>query len=146
MATNPVASANDNDEDNYYGSSSEVSGNAQAHEFFFVLLQAAVIAHELHLNTRSIAEHLALDELYKELPGLTDDLIETYQGKYGLVMNYPTAVKMPDHNDALSLVKNLAAYIQISRGQVAPDTYLQNQIDEIEKLIYSVLNKLKFYS
>lgn len=146
MATEPVASANDNDEDNYYGSSSEVSGNAQAHEFFFVLLQAAVIAHELHLNTRSIAEHLALDTLYKELPDLTDELIETYQGKYGLVMNYPTSVKMPEHNDALSLVKNLAAYIAMARHGVAPDTYLQNQIDEIEKLVYSTLNKLKFYS
>jgi len=146
MATNPVASANDNDEDNYYGSSSEVSSNGAAHEFFFVLLQAAVIAHQLHLNTRSIAEHLALDELYKELPGHVDELIESYQGKYGLVLDYPTQVKMPEHNDALALTKNLAAYIQARRAQVAPDTYLQNQIDEIERLVYSVLNKLKFYS
>jgi Family of unknown function (DUF5856) len=131
--------------ESYYGNSDEVSTNAVAHEFFFVLLQAAVVAHQLHLGTRSIAEHLALDTFYKELPDLTDELIETYQGKYGLVHTYPAGVKMPDHKDARALLQNLVSYIAATRAQVAPDTYLQNQIDEIEKLAYSTLNKLKFY-
>lgn len=146
MATTKPVPMNDNDEDNFYGASSQVSGNAGAHEFFFVLLQAAVIAHQLHLNTRSIAEHLALDELYKELPGKVDSLIESYQGKYGLVTDYPTHVRLPDTGVPTKLVASLCDYVSQHRAGVAPDSYIQNQIDGIEELLYSTQNKLKFYS
>ena len=126
-----------------YGNSKEVSSNAKAHEFFAVLLTAAPYAHMLHLQTRSNAEHMALGTLYEELPDLTDKLIESYQGKYGLVMNYPTP-SLPELDNPVAMAKQLADYIGQNRKAVAPDSYLQNQIDEIEKLLYSTLNKLKF--
>lgn len=50
------------------------------------LLQEAYeqIRHLHHLTT-SYAEHKALGKFYEELDGLTDTLIETYQGKYGRI-------------------------------------------------------------
>ena len=143
--TNPVPT-NDNDEDNFYGASSQVSSNAVAHEFFFVLLQAAPIAHMLHLQTRSYAEHMALDEFYKELPGLVDELIENYQGKYGIVNNYPTQAKMPDAGNPIKLVTGLSVYIHSTRAHVGSDSELQNLIDEIQSLVNSTMYKLKFLS
>ena len=146
MATTNPAPSNDNDEDNFYGASSQVSTNPVAAEFFFVLLQSAVIAHILHLQTRSIAEHMALDTFYKELPGLTDDLIENYQGKYGIINVYPTHAKLPDGGNPIKLITNLSAYIKLHRQGVAPDSEIQNLIDEIQSLVNSTAYKLKFLS
>lgn len=143
--TNPVPT-NDNDEDNFYGASSQVSSNPVAHEFFFVLLQAAPIAHILHLQTRSFAEHMALDEFYKELPGLVDDLIENYQGKYGIVNDYPTQAKLPDAGNPMKLIHGLSVYIHQTRDHVARDSEIQNLIDEIQSLVNSTMYKLKFLS
>ena len=147
-AESMVKPDNDNelkgDVEYYYGNSDQVSGNTVAHEFFFVLLQSAPIAHMLHLQTRSFAEHMALDTFYKEMPGLVDDLVENYQGKYGLVTQYPSAVKLPTHNNGRALLENLSAYIQLTRGQVAPDSEIQNLIDEIQSLVNSTLYKSKF--
>jgi len=126
-----------------YGNSTQVSNNAKAHEFFAVLLMAAPYAHMLHLETRSFAEHEALDEVYNKLPGLTDGLIESYQGKHGRVTDYPKP-NLPDLDNPVAMVQQLADYIAQNRKAVAPDSYLQNEIDEIEKLLYRSLNKLKF--
>lgn len=43
-------------------------------------------AHVAHLQTRSYAQHLALGEIYGELPGLLDSLLESWQGKNGTVI------------------------------------------------------------
>jgi len=146
MATTNPAATNDNDADNFYGGSSQVSMNGAAHDFFFVLMQAAVISHIAHLKTRSIAEHLALNDLYQELPEHVDGLVESYQGKYGIINEWPQAVKLPQEENPVRLVQYLCDFVAAHRANVAPDSYLQNQIDEIEKLLYSTLNKLKFYS
>lgn len=146
MATTNPVQTNDNDEDNFYGGSQQVSTNGAAHDFFFVLMQAAVISHIAHLKTRSIAEHLALNDLYTGLPELVDGLVESYQGKYGIINEWPQAVKLPQDENPVRLVQYLCDFISSGRGNVAPDSYLQNQIDEIEKLLYSTQNKLKFYS
>lgn len=37
----------------------------------------------LHWQTRSYAEHKALDEIFDTLTGLTDNLVESIMGKYG---------------------------------------------------------------
>ena len=50
--------------------------NPKAAEFMMVLLHAATIAHIIHLQTNSFAQHMALDELYQALPDLADELIE----------------------------------------------------------------------
>jgi hypothetical protein len=139
MATsNPV-----NDNQVEYGNSTEASGNAKAHEFFAMLLMAAPYAHMLHLQTRSFAEHMALGTFYEELPKLVDQLIEAYQGCYGLVMDYPTP-KLPAMDNPTAMLMGLKAYIKSNRKAVADESEIQNLIDEVCQLVDSTLYKLKF--
>lgn len=126
-----------------YGNSTEASTNAKAHEFFAVLLMAAPYAHMLHLQTRSYAEHMALGDFYEALPGLVDDLIEAYQGCYGLVMDYPNP-KLPALDNPAGMLMGLNEYIKANRKAVADESQIQNLIDEVAALVDATLYKLKF--
>ena len=121
----------------------ERSTNAAAAEFFITLLHAATSGHVLHLQTRSFAQHKTLDEFYNELPGLVDEVIEAYQGKYGLVMDYPSGYAVPT-TAPIDFVSALSDYVTSTRASVAADSELQNLIDEIQQLIDSTLYKLRF--
>ncbi len=147
MATNAARMlANDNpaDEAVEYGNSNHTSTNKPAHEFFAVLLMAAPYAHMAHLQTRSFAEHMALGTLYEELPDLVDALIESYQGKYGLVMDYPAPAKLPPLGNPVAMVTQLNLYVDQNREKVSDDSEIQNAIDEIVTLLNSTTYKLKF--
>lgn len=145
MATNRMMD-DQSDEAVEYGNSTQVSSNKKAHEFFMVLLQASVVAHVLHLQTRSYAEHMALDALYSELPGLADTLIEAYQGKYGLVEDYPHPVPLPASNNPVAFVVGLNKYVDQNREAVSDDSEHQNLIDEIVQLLDQTIYKLKYLS
>lgn len=113
--------------------------------FFSTILQAGVIAHQLHLQTSSFAEHMALDELYKELPELADEIIEAWQGRNRVVLDYPEPESLT-YNDATSYVFQLAAYVQKERKNVSDASEIQNLIDELAGSLDSALYKLRFLS
>jgi len=113
-------------------------------EFFMELLHAATIAHILHLQTKSVAIHLALDEVYKGLPGLVDELIESYQGKNGIVSEYSGAFSVPA--DAVSFIDKMMHCINRDRKVVGADTELQNIVDEIADLFNTASYKVRFLS
>ena len=52
------------------------------------LFHSRTQAHVFHLQTPSFAAHKSLNDYYDEIVELTDGLIESYQGKYGIIMNY----------------------------------------------------------
>jgi len=109
--------------------------------FFKTLLDAVTTTHLLHLQTRSYAQHVALGGLYEELGELVDGLIESYQGKYGIVNSYPTGPSLPA-NDPIGFVEALSNFVREYRNEVARDSELQNVIDEVQSLIDSTLYKL----
>jgi hypothetical protein len=113
-----------------------------ANEVFATLLNAATIAHMLHLQTNSYSKHKALENLYEGLPDLTDDLIEAYQSKYGIVKYPAQAVATAD--DALSYVKELRSFLTENRYSVAKDSELQNITDEITQLLDSTIYRLTY--
>lgn len=119
------------------------STNPAAAEFFITLMHAATSGHILHFQTRSFAQHMTLDAFYSELPGLVDDVVEAYQGKYGLVLDYPSGYSVPT-SAAIDFVSALSDYVMSSRVNVADDSEIQNLIDEIQDLIDSTLYKLRF--
>jgi hypothetical protein len=119
------------------------STNPAAAEFFITLMHAATSGHILHFQTRSFAQHMALDAFYSELPGLVDSVVEAYQGKYGLVLDYPSGYQVPV-TAAIDFVSALSDYVMSSRANVADDSEIQNLIDEIQDLIDSTLYKLRF--
>ena len=110
--------------------------------FFLTLLHAATNTHILHLQTKSYSEHQALGAFYDSIVELTDGLIESYQGKHGLVQ-YPVEYAKPASTGLLELT-SLSAYITINRDVVGNDSELQNEVDSIMNLINSTIYKLTF--
>jgi hypothetical protein len=112
-----------------------------AGEFFKTLLDAVTTGHLLHLKSRSFSQHSALGTFYSELEELTDGLIEAYQGKYGVLDSYPDGPSIPT-GQPIPFVTALSNYVRNTRGAVANDSEIQNEIDTIQKLIDSTLYKL----
>ena len=109
--------------------------------FFKTLLDAVTTTHLLHLQSRSYAQHVALGGLYEELGELVDGLVESYQGKYGIVGSYPLGPSIPA-TDPITYVESLSNFIREYRYEVATDSELQNDIDGIQSLIDSTIYKL----
>lgn len=100
-------------------------------------------AHIAHLMTTSYAQHMALNTFYDEMPGLVDDLVESYQGIYGIVEDKPN-VTMPS-GGMIPILVQLRKWIMANRDSVGvpDDTELQNDIDAIVSLINRTMYKLK---
>mgnify|MGYP003342694108 CR=1 FL=1 len=121
---------------------SKSSGKAE--EFFGKLFQLRDQIHLTHLKVSgpgSYASHKALNEFYDGLLDHIDTLVESYQGKYGiLTINIPASSSV-DPEMALEMLAKLvddgSAYIMFK------ETWIQNQIDEISTLTYQTLYKLK---
>lgn len=111
-------------------------------EFILTLFHAQSNTHILHLQTRSYAEHKALQEFYEEVGDLADTYAEAYQGKYGIVDDYPVEYDAP--TGAIEYLVTLNEYVAQARAQMPQDSELQNIIDEIVALIDSTLYKLRF--
>ena len=100
-------------------------------------------AHMLHLGTRSFAAHMALGSFYDDLTDLIDSFAEAHQGRYGL-LKFPD-IPFKSESDPIMLVKGIRRYIDDNRNGMAPDSELQNIIDEIVGVYLSALYKLKTF-
>ena len=109
------------------------------------LLHSQTQVHVFHLGTKSYAEHKALQGYYEGIDALTDGLVESYQGKYGLMKNYKSfkMVSYKNKKQVLSYFTQLLNTIEENRESV-DDSYIQNQIDTVQELIYSTMYKLRF--
>lgn len=101
--------------------------------------------HIFHLQTKSYAEHKALNDYYDGVIGLFDGLVESYQGKHGIITNYQCD-GFEDYSSGeqvIQYLEDLEDSIESLRKSVK-ESYIQNQIDTVEELINSTLYKLKF--
>jgi hypothetical protein len=112
-------------------------------EFFLTLLHAATNTHILHLQTTSYAEHVALQGFYQELPELVDTVIESIQGRYGQIIQYPADYFVPS-NTPLEELEALQVFVSQNRQYLPQDSEIQNDVDQIASLINSTLYKLRF--
>jgi hypothetical protein len=109
------------------------------------ILHSRTQAHVFHLQTKSYAEHIALNGYYDGIIPLVDGIIESYQGKYGIVGKY-TSYDIENYENNSQVVKyfqGLEKDVESLRDSVK-DSYLQNQIDTIIELLNSTIYKLKF--
>lgn len=114
--------------------------------FISHLLASQTQTHIFHLQTDSFAAHKALQKFYEGIDGLTDGLVESYQGKYGIIKGYKT-VPVQEYTDLSGVVTyltDLRESIESSRQALTDDSYIQNQIDEVITLINSTLYLLRF--
>jgi hypothetical protein len=111
-------------------------------------LHSRTQVHIFHLQTdsqSSFAEHMALGGYYDGIGDLIDGLVESYQGKHGIIKGY-SIDKTQDYENVkqvISYLEKVDAIIEKSRKSVK-ESYIQNQIDTVQELIYSTLYKLKF--
>jgi DNA-binding ferritin-like protein len=113
-----------------------------------LFLHSRTQAHTFHLGVKGIGSHsthVALGEYYSEIGGIIDGLVESYQGKFGLIKFQ--AVNTLDTNCD---IKNIISYFEklcsaldkLRQDEKLQSSYLQNQIDNIEELLYSTKYKL----
>lgn len=112
------------------------------------LLHSQTQVHIFHLQTKSqssYSEHKALQKYYEGIDGLVDGIVESYQGKYEIITGYKT-IKTVDYKSTEQVItyfKELDENIEKNRTSVK-ESYIQNQIDTVQELIYSTLYKLRF--
>jgi hypothetical protein len=122
--------------------------NAIVGQFISTLMSARTQAHIFHLQTPSFAAHKALNEFYEDIVDAVDGLVESYQGKYGIIEGYGN-VSLQEYQSCDAIIAyftTLVMFIEKSRSMIAQDSYIQNQVDELVALIYSLLYKLRFLS
>jgi len=100
-------------------------------------------AHIFHLQTRSFAQHKALQKYYDSIIDIVDGLIESYQGKYGIIRGYTSPAVFREDDDTVKYFEGLVKFVELNRERLPQDSYLQNQVDEIVSLIEATLYKLK---
>jgi hypothetical protein len=112
-------------------------------DFIGQLFLARDVTHSVHLNTRSYAKHKALGGFYSRVIDLTDDLVETYQGRHGLIGPI-TLHSAEKSNNVVEFLEDSLKKIEKGREEFGDDTAIQNIVDEIVGLYLKTLYKLKF--
>jgi hypothetical protein len=109
------------------------------------LLDSQRQVHIFHLQTKSFAEHKALQDYYDAIGDLVDGVVESYQGKYGIVTGWKS-IGTADYQSTEQLLSYLKSLSEETSKyyKVSKDTYIQNQLDEVTTLINSTLYKLRF--
>jgi DNA-binding ferritin-like protein len=114
-----------------------------------MLMHSRTQAHVFHLRVspNGLAAHKALQKYYEDIIDLIDGIAEGYQGMNGLIEF--KAVKGID-NDAdkdniISYFEDLVKFVHTERmkPELKGISFIQNEVDNVEKLIYSTLYKLK---
>lgn len=144
-----VSEQEDNlDKDTNDNETEEKSENTDFVSVISKLFHSQNQVHIFHLQTKSqtsYAEHMALGGFYDEIGGLIDGLVESYQGKYDILTGYKH-----EGYDNYSGVEQLISYFKDLVKDVetlhksVKESYIQNQLDTVQELIYSTLYKLRF--
>ena len=121
------------------GAPTEVMAN-----FVSTLFHSRTQTHTFHLQTNSFAAHKALNDYYDEIIDIVDGLVESYQGRYGILKGYKgmADVLECDENVVIKYFEALCMYVEKNRPLLPQDSYIQNQIDELIALIESTKYKL----
>lgn len=112
--------------------------------FIGTLMQSRNQAHIYHLQTQSYAAHKALQGYYEGIVDLVDGLVESFQGRYGILRGYKMAGTIKEDDNAVIYFEGLCKFVETIRTQLPQDSYIQNQVDEVVALIESTKYKLKF--
>jgi hypothetical protein len=108
------------------------------------LFHSQTQTHIFHLQTTSFAEHKALQKYYEGVDGLLDALVESYQGKYGILTGYSNfkLVEYKGNDQTIAYLEQLCSAVNQTFNSIE-DTYIQNQLDTVTELVKSTIYKLK---
>ena len=126
----------------------EKNVNNDFSEMISKLNTSSIQVHIFHWQVKgqgSHAAHEAFGSYYEAIPGLIDALVESYQGKYGIIENFTCdgVENFKNVQDSVDYLVGLMEMVEEKRKTIE-DSYLQNQIDGIVELITSTMYKLRF--
>jgi len=117
----------------------------KCNDFMGMLFLARDVTHSVHLNTRSYSKHVALNIFYDRIIGAADDFAEAYQGRHGMIgpISLMSAKKT---TNVIEFLQEQLDEIEKCRYEVVDktDTSLQQLIDNIIEIYLRTLYKLRF--
>ena len=128
----------------------EVSEGGDVSKFISKLLESREMAQVYHWTVKgdmgSHAAHLALEVYYDGVIGFIDDIVEIYQGQYGLIEGYEVIDTTDSKSkDRLDYFKEIVEFVKSDRKCIkAEDTHIHNIIDELIALQYKTIYKLTY--
>jgi hypothetical protein len=124
--------------------------NSNPSKFFSKLFESREMAHIYHLQVNgemgSHAKHTALGDYYESVLEFVDEMIEVWQGQYGIIEEYDVIdTSTTKEKDTIEYFNELVRFIKEERKCIpTEDTHLHNIIDEVVALVYKTLYKLKY--
>ena len=109
--------------------------------YFGKLLRSRDVTHLIHLKnppSKNFALHVAMEEFYKKILKLTDKLIESYSGIYGI---QEIEIERSMYEEPNAYMWDLYECAMDAR-ETFKETWIQNQVDEIQALIAQTLFKI----
>jgi DNA-binding ferritin-like protein len=116
----------------------------QFQETISKLLHSRTQSHIYHFQSKSYAEHEAFDDYYNGIVDLIDEMVESYQGQYGIIKTYDnyTLNVYKNSEQVISYFEGLAENVEDLRS-VTDGNFLQGKLDDVLELINSTIYKLK---
>lgn len=111
-------------------------------ELFGTLQQSVVSSWRKHLRTAKYAKHMALDEFYKKMPDLVDDLIEGWMGVNGKKITNFTNIIQSSNLNTLKYLKELKSVVKQGYPLMGGEPDLEAALDDILELINTTLYKV----
>lgn len=101
------------------------------------------LAHLAHWKTKSYAQHMALGDFYDALIDQIDNIVESYQGAFGL-LSIDAAPQTPASKDITKHLEQELIWIANNREKIAKNVAaLENLIDALTETYMRTLYKLK---
>ena len=104
--------------------------------------QQSQVYHWQAVGEGSNAAHLTLAAYYDGIIPLVDALVESIQGRNGIIRGYDLNFTVKEDNSPLRYFQALVKYVETVRQRLPQDSYVQNQVDEIVSLIETTKYKL----
>ena len=112
-------------------------------ELFGTLQHSVIATWRKHLRSAKYSKHMALDEFYKKMPELVDNLIEVWMGAKGhKVSGFENVVKSTNLN-TIKYLQELRGVVKAGYSLMEGDKELEACLDDIMALIDSTLYKVK---
>ena len=105
--------------------------------------QQSQVYHWQAVGEGSNAAHLTLAAYYDAIIDLVDALVESIQGRNGIIRGYDLNFSVKEDNSPLRYFQALVKYVEVVRQRLPQDSYVQNQVDEIVALIETTKYKLE---
>ena len=109
---------------------------------FGTLQECVTITWRLHLKTRKHHIHVTLNEFYDKALDIVDDIIEQYQGIYGIVEDTFTNCVVGDGKSESEYLTELKTFIENNRCVLGDHSEINSTIDEFIALIDSTIYKI----